>query len=233
MQTAACGRVSQVKDVPSQGVTRIIIELPIEAHVRATQVFYGQDVLVVPGAVQGRGYGVHDSEDSPTTEKNAVVQNETESFGHYYQALYKSGFFNNPRLWAWAGTDKGYQEWVRKQPSVISKCGDWVESIGEERCEYAHVRRAADSGTGIKPAYWGIPLRHEEHKLQHQQGESSLGKSPDWFEKKAVELRTAWVKSRMYVHFNVTSLADLDPVDFIEWAMCNDFYRDLPAACQI
>lgn len=43
---AALGYVVSVKDVPSAGLTRLLVELPIEAHVEATRLFYGQRVLV-------------------------------------------------------------------------------------------------------------------------------------------------------------------------------------------
>ena len=43
---AALGCVVSVKDVPSAGLTRLLVELPIEAHVEATRLFYSQRVLV-------------------------------------------------------------------------------------------------------------------------------------------------------------------------------------------
>ena len=46
MGVAAYGYVDRVVDVPSRQVTRIIIELPIEAHVDATSTFFHQRVLV-------------------------------------------------------------------------------------------------------------------------------------------------------------------------------------------
>lgn len=68
-------------------------------------------------------------------------------------------------------SDKAYQSWVRRQPSCISgRFSEWVN--GEGRCEYAHVRRAATSGTGYKPLYSGVPLTHDEHAMQHQYGEA-------------------------------------------------------------
>ena len=112
-------------------------------------------------------------------------------YGHYYQALYKSGFFNNPHLWGWAGSDADYQAWVREQASCVTGKRDWVESLGAGRCEYAHVRRVAGGGgISIKPDYWGVPLTHDEHRLQHLKGEAGMladyGRRVDdaaaWFE---------------------------------------------------
>ncbi|MDO5686458.1 MAG: hypothetical protein Q4G42_03590 [Neisseria sp.] len=235
---AAYGRVVQVKDVPSQQVTRIIVELPIESHVRATQVFYGQDVLVVRGAVPNQPYGVHQGDEE---QGNELLPSESpkEDYGHCYQALYKAGFFNNPNVWAALGSDAEYQDWCRRQPSVITGSGDWVDGIGEMRCEYAHVRRAGNgSGTGIKPEYWGVPLRHAEHAMQHQNGEIAVlkhhGKSieteqaaREWFEKKAAQMRTEWLKSRLYEWFGVDSLKDIPPSDFAAWA--DKHYLPIPA----
>lgn len=50
---AALGYVVSVKDVPSAGLTRLLVELPIEAHVEATRLFYGQRVLVTITALDG------------------------------------------------------------------------------------------------------------------------------------------------------------------------------------
>lgn len=70
---AALGKVVRVLDVPSQQVTRLIVELPIETHVLATKEFYSQSVLVTlaPKELQDRPYGIVDSEapQEPATEK--------------------------------------------------------------------------------------------------------------------------------------------------------------------
>lgn len=90
--------------------------------------------------------------------------------------------------------DDQYQAWIRKQPSCISgRYSEWVN--GEGRCEYAHVRRAKDGGTGYKPLFSGVPLTHEEHAMQHQKGEAytlaAYGiiteDAKAWFEQKAEE----------------------------------------------
>lgn len=43
---AAFGTVARVIDVPSGGITYLRIELPVECHAEATQMFYGRRVLV-------------------------------------------------------------------------------------------------------------------------------------------------------------------------------------------
>lgn len=42
------GNVVNIRSIPTRQVTRIEIELPIEAHVEATRLLFGQDVLVIP-----------------------------------------------------------------------------------------------------------------------------------------------------------------------------------------
>jgi hypothetical protein len=59
---AAFGNVVNVKSIPSRGVTRIEIELPIESHVEATQLLFGRDVLIMMAKLPvGTPYGIHDS----------------------------------------------------------------------------------------------------------------------------------------------------------------------------
>lgn len=86
------------------------------------------------------------------------------------------------------GTDAQYQEWVRLWPSCLS--GAYSEGVG--KCEFAHVRRASNSGTAYKPEYSGIPLTHEEHALQHQKGESVFC-PPEWYDQQAAMYLTKWV----------------------------------------
>jgi hypothetical protein len=42
------GNVVNIRSIPTRSVTRIEIELPIESHVEATRLLFGQDVLVMP-----------------------------------------------------------------------------------------------------------------------------------------------------------------------------------------
>lgn len=51
---AAYGSVVNIRSIPSRSVTRIEIEMPIEAHVEATRVLFGRDVFVLPAAVQAQ-----------------------------------------------------------------------------------------------------------------------------------------------------------------------------------
>ncbi|STZ77367.1 hypothetical protein [Bergeriella denitrificans] len=231
------GRVADVKAVKSLGVCRVVVEVPIEQHKAVTNGFWDADVLVTLS--DGRqAYGVAKAEAADVEEAADAAQD----YGAYYQTLYKKGFFNNPSLWFVIGSDEAYQQWTRSRPSAISNKGDWVEEIGEYRCEYAHVRRvAAGSGTASKPEYSGLPLRHEEHALQHSLGEMGVlqhyGKNINtpseaaaWFEKKAAENRTAWIKDALHRLFGVESLKTVPPSEFADWAKANGLYAALPAA---
>ena len=99
---------------------------------------------------------------------------------------------------------------------------------------------SAGAGVGIKPEYMGVPLTHAEHALQHQQGEAELLQqfglghgdvmaAREWFDKKAVEYRTKWVKARLYDYFRVSSLREIEPALFADWAKEQGLYMALPA----
>lgn len=62
----AHGNVTNVKPIPTRGVTRIEIELPIEAHVEATSLLFGKDVLIVCAKLEAP-YGITDGS-VPKTE---------------------------------------------------------------------------------------------------------------------------------------------------------------------
>ena len=93
------------------------------------------------------------------------------------------------------GSDNEYQKWVRLWPSCLSGAySEVVEGVG--KCEFAHVRRASNSGTAYKPEYSGIPLTHDEHALQHQKGESVFC-PPEWYEAQAQKYLTMWINGVM------------------------------------
>lgn len=98
------------------------------------------------------------------------------------------------------GTDKEFQEFVRGRASCLS-------GLGRGKCVYAHVRRAAFGGTGMKTEFSGVAMTDEEHKLQHQKGEAAvlsarfgMAISPqaakEWFDKEAQYLRLLFIKMK-------------------------------------
>lgn len=58
--------------------------------------------------------------------------------------------------------DEKYRAWLRTLPSCVSS---------KSPCIAAHVRRARNSGTGMKPLFSAVPLTDEEHRYQHDHGE--------------------------------------------------------------
>lgn len=71
-------------------------------------------------------------------------------------------------------SDKHFQEWTRKQPCASCGGGDWIEEIGEFRCEFAHSRLNARGGTSYKPPYSGLPLCHSCHSKSHLKGITAI-----------------------------------------------------------
>lgn len=147
-------------------------------------------------------------------------------YGEAYKALYLHGWFYSRDVAEALGTDAEYQDWVRTQPSAYSGGCDWDCDKGEPRCEYAHVRRARDSGTGYKPKFSGIPLTHAEHHIQHQHGESAL-EGLD-MEKKAGEYLAKWIKIKLYQLFGVQSLGEVEPRKFRETMIALSIAGTLP-----
>jgi hypothetical protein len=88
--------------------------------------------------------------------------------------------------WYQFGTDKEFQDFVRKQPSAFSG--------KKENIVFAHHRTAENSGTAIKPPFSGIPLTWEEHALQHRIGQYAF--MPKWWWKSHVNMYlNEWVAS--------------------------------------
>lgn len=92
--------------------------------------------------------------------------------------------------------DKEFRRWIQTLPSCIS--GDYSEWVhGEGRNIAAHVRRAGNSGTAHKPLFSCVPLTHNEHMKQHQEGESALAPQ-DYFEETAERLLKVWCSRNGY-----------------------------------
>lgn len=150
-------------------------------------------------------------------------------YAHY---LHQYGFFRNPRVYTATGTDKMFLDWIRRQPSVVSGKFGAYNDQGEGRCEAAHVRRASNSGTGMKPEYSAVPLTPEEHRLQHQKGYAALGHEPDWFVKKSVECLEKWCKevTRLEIDKDATSFSQIPINRFMEWFDGSDLEKEIPGA---
>lgn len=158
---------------------------------------------------------------------------ETKPYGREARALKLSGFFRVPEVWKAIGTDEQFREWVQRQPSAWSGASDWVESIGEGRCEAAHVSRI-EFGRGIahKPEYACIPLTHAEHMNHHAKGESvfntpkELGR--DWMERMRIQYVSDWAWECVKTELGFDSMGNVPPTALLEWAKWHGVDQYLP-----
>lgn len=155
-------------------------------------------------------------------------QNMPETDGRWVSALYKSGWWFNPKVLAALGTDDEYRAWIQRQPSAYS--GLFSEYVnGEGRCIAAHVRRAGESGMGYKAGYACIPLTDAEHQQQHRDGESALG-GQAWFDGRRAHYVQQWAHERLRTALGVESLKQASPVRFCDWAESRGLTTTLPLA---
>lgn len=156
--------------------------------------------------------------------------------------LHKIGFFINPAVVRKIGSDAEYHAWTRRQKCIVCGGQDWLEDIGEGRCEYAHVRRSGDAGTAFKPEYSGVPMCHEHHAVQHQHGESSAFNSyedlsgdattkytaREWFERRAEKNLSEWAHRTFVAGMGHESLNDVTAEELMDWAVMRDIEHLLP-----
>lgn len=101
----------------------------------------------------------------------------------YRTSSQKYGKSERESPWFQYGTDEDYKAWCRKQRSAYSaKTGDIV---------YAHYRTAANSGTGMKPPFSGLPLTMQEHQMQHRIGQYNF-RHKTWWEDNVREHLERW-----------------------------------------
>jgi hypothetical protein len=156
-----------------------------------------------------------------------VENDQPINYGKMASRLYANGFFYAPKVLEVIGTDEQYRKWIQKQPSAIS--GDFSEWVNDEgRCEAAHVRRSYDAGTGYKPPYSCIPLTHDEHAQQHNEGESAL-KPREWFDNKRNEYVVAWAKQGLLTELgHYSGFRDVPPEILLNWCESHDVTHLLP-----
>ena len=183
-----------------------------------------------------------DEEPEEPASEPPVSSKDSGDYSWVASELHRCGFFINPRIVAALGTDDEYQDWVRQKPCVVCGDYDWVDGVG--RCEYAHVRRADNAGTGIKPAYSGVPMCHQDHALQHQHGESAahnrymeiMGKvgprSPAdgkfWFSRMANKYLSEWAHTKFVSALGHKSLTECSPMEIVSWALQKDLTHMVP-----
>jgi len=72
-----------------------------------------------------------------------------------------------------SGIERGPQRvWLRHRRFVKSLC---CCVCNAPFVDFAHIRSAADSGTGLKPPDWrGVPLCRNHHREQHEAGQGTF-----------------------------------------------------------
>lgn len=148
-------------------------------------------------------------------------------FGRYYQHLYQSRFLLQDEVLQHLGTDDAYRAWIQKQHCIVCQKQDWVEELGEGRCEAAHVRRADKFGTAYKASFSCVPLCHQHHGLQHLKGESVIG-GVDFVYKQRNKFLREWAWERLHQLHNVESLTLIEPDQFYQWAQDQGIEKWLP-----
>lgn len=199
----------------SDGTVRIQVDIEPNDALAAMQFFGSPNTPIAMACLNAETVAEHQQ----------VNEIEREA-GMMANSLHRVGFFKKREVAKVIGPDKDFLVWVRKQPCVLTNATRDIEA--------AHVRRvAAGAGTAIKPEYNAIPLHREVHRVQHAQGEVGclekfLPDHPhggwteesarDFFDKQADRLREEWVKSRLYIRFNVKSMKEIDYKEFAQWA---------------
>lgn len=179
--TGAYAICDNVKKVQSRGVTQIIIELPQEFHKEAVQMFDGLAVWLEPAPknIKTNQYCILRSGQLATdvsrgTQQKYGQKNSNRPYSDEAQQLFKSGFLAAPPVLQVIGSDQQYRDWLRGQPCIVSGGYDWDEDEGRGFCIPCHVRRASNSGIGMKPDYSCVPMVNKYHtEYQHQNGELS------------------------------------------------------------
>jgi len=142
------------------------------------------------------------------------------AYGDQARELRLSGFFRCQSVWPKIGTDKHFLGWLKAQKCCV--CGK--PGPGDP----AHVRRiASGAGTGRKPEYSAVPMCHEHHVLQHQQGESAVG-GKEFLDKARVNAVESWSWTKLKSDLGIESWKDAEPGILAQWAKDNDVFQFLP-----
>jgi hypothetical protein len=124
----------------------------------------------------------------------------------------------NPRVWQAFGEDGNYLEWCKHQPCAYCKKAPYWDGNTEILSDPAHVRRIANgAGEALKPPFSAIPLCHDDHLRQHNDGESALG-GKEWFDKQRIDHVRQWLWLAMKDMFAVDSMSKLQPELLLTYA---------------
>lgn len=170
-----------------------------------------------------------------THYKEVTKQLDVRPFAEQARELKLSDFFRRPEVWKKIGTDEQFAQWIQLQKCVVCCGGDWVEELGELRCEAAHVRRAGESGTGYKADYARVPMCHNHHiNDQHHYGETEalcthielggktlLTDGKEWFNALRIKWVTQWCWITLKAKLGYESWASVPPEKLKAWAQVN------------
>lgn len=131
------------------------------------------------------------------------------------QALWKSAFFRNPKVWSSLGTDEEFLAWIRKQKCCVDE-----KTYGSHQGDIVpmHVRRIAHgAGVALKPPFSAIPGCWSHHQVQTDDGESAVG-GREFYEKQRIVHLQRWAWERLTVVLGYESMAQVPPIKVFDWA---------------
>jgi hypothetical protein len=190
----------QLKD----NTLRLVVDVPAEYAAQALAIITSADTPI--------GFAVLDQSIKPDdeSEPDDESDNVTSLHGKSMSLLYKSRVFTNLAVMKAFMTDEWYQAYCKSKKCAVAK---HAKTPCEGDIVYAHVRRIADgAGTGVKPAYSGIPMCSRHHFLQHQHGESAVG-GKDVANSLVVRYIEQAVHDRICENLGVDSLKKVSPDD--------------------
>ena len=175
--------------------------------------------------------------DDETTDSSYKKKSESKGqYGDLARQLKVSNFFRTPEVWKAIGTDKQYIEWIIQQPSAIKIDGkstgwdyDSNPGINQDKtrcCDPAHYRDSSETGLGIKPEYSVIPLRHEEHLKQTNEGYSSIG-GKEWFQRQRMKYIQEWCWITLKEQLGRESWSKISPQLLNSWMINNNISNNI------
>lgn len=217
---AAFGHVCDIKHLSSQGVTRIVVEIPAEHHIDATQLLFGQNVMVLPSTLQGN-YGIIDSNPSPSAPP-APSEEKPVSERSLAQKLHINGYFYNRKLWLALHTSglytlQDHKKFIESQACIAPKAtsGMCEGDVCAHHCDTAAIEAAGSAlqpENPQKPPHWyTVPICFAHHqKWAHGSHAKSATRSEKLFlNHQASELMAAQAKVEMKVFLGIDSMREL------------------------
>jgi hypothetical protein len=102
------------------------------------------------------------------------------------------------------GTDRQFLKWLTFQPSCLDGAfNQYIDGVGRNIA--CHVRRASNSGTGVKPPFSAVPMTDIQHRVQSVKGEAEVlnrfherqftpEEAKEWFDLQVIYQLAKWRK---------------------------------------